>query len=101
MNERSIWKYIIETNDDIQNIKMPSGANILHVDMQGPTICMWALVNKNALLESRYFKIHGTGHPVNERIKEHLGTVIEKIEGITGSLVWHIFEVFDDCSYGS
>ena len=84
-----VWKYEIEILGKNQEVEMPVGATILHVDSQRTdTICLWALVCPTAPTNVRVFDVYGTGHDINIRHHDinHLGTVI------IGVFVWHVFE---------
>lgn len=87
---KSIYKYPVKMVGD-QLIKIPVGAEILHVDLQFEGIYMWALCDPSGELEERKIVIIGTGHPIPNQVVDklhHLGTV--PMSG--GSLIWHIFE---------
>ena len=45
---RAIWKYILDITDT-QCLDMPDGAMTLCVQMQGETLCLWAVVDPNQL----------------------------------------------------
>lgn len=87
---KSIWKYELKITDE-QNVSMKEGAEILSVDVQRETICLWAIVNPSAKAVDRTFRVFGTGHPIHDTMLESslfLGTV--QLRG--GSLVFHVFE---------
>jgi len=83
-----IWKFLV-TNPVAGEIEMPTGAEILHVEMQHGNVCMWAKVDPDAALIRREFMIEGTGQPPNQRLDDaiHRGTVL------SGAMVWHVFEI--------
>lgn len=84
-----IWKYPIEIVDE-QTIILPKGAEILHVNMQGEQLCLWAKVNHLiSLTEERNIAVIGTGNPMLTRDYFYLGTVFDRV------FVWHIFEILD------
>ena len=56
-------KYHLKVTDG-QNILMPIGAEILTVQMEDETPCLWALVNPKAETENRFIEIFGTGNPI-------------------------------------
>jgi hypothetical protein len=86
---KTIWKYELKI-DDLQNVIMPIGAEILSVQMQNKTPCLWALVNPDEKdTDTRYIETFGTGHPVAydmESTREFIGTYQ------TRGLVFHVFE---------
>lgn len=89
MNQ-TIWKFNLETTD-YQTISMPKDAEILTVQTQGNTPCVWALVNPEAEKEDRNFEVFGTGHkvPVDMGVmREYVDTY--QLDG--GSLIFHVFE---------
>jgi len=84
-----IWKY--EISPDRTEVDLPSGAEILSVQVQRGVVCMWALVNTQNKTERRYFEIFGTGNkvPVDMGIfRKFIGTF--QIDG--ENLVFHLFE---------
>jgi hypothetical protein len=83
----TIWKFALAIKDE-QEIGMPAGAEVLSVHAQYGAICLWALLNPDAAVEQRTFRIHGTGHLVLEPGR-FLGTVLMG----DGDFVWHVFEV--------
>lgn len=86
---KTIWKYELKI-DDLQNVIMPIGAEILSVQMQNETPCLWALVNPDEKdTDARYIETFGTGHPVAYDMggtREFIGTYQ------TRGLVFHVFE---------
>lgn len=84
---KTIYKYSFSTADEVE-ITMPLGAEILTVQTQNETPCIWALVDPGNEPGTRHFRIFGTGHPVNVDGFYH-GTY--QLHG--GRLVFHIFEI--------
>ena len=86
---QTIWKYPFEIKDEIC-LEMPEQAQILTVQVQAGTACIWALVSPNPhrIAAKRWFRIYGTGHPVDEP-GQYVGTF--QLHG--GALVFHLFEV--------
>lgn len=86
---KTIWKFPLKVADT-QVIDIPMPADILTIQMQGETPCLWALVNPDA--EEKAIKaiaIFGTGHPLPDRAMTYIGTF--QLHG--GALVFHVFEV--------
>ena len=86
-----IYKYPLDEVDR-QTISMPKGAEILSLQVQNGTPCIWALVNKGADMEDRTFVMIGTGHPIMDELysgAEYIGTAIV----FNDTLVWHVFEL--------
>lgn len=84
----TIWKYILDiarTN----RIAMPVGAEVLTVQVQRNSLCLWAKVHPDDELEDRLFAVEGTGFDVKDAKETYIGTA--QMAG--GDLVWHVFEV--------
>jgi hypothetical protein len=91
--KKVIWKFTLETTDN-QVIEMPIGAEILTVQMQGSTPCLWALVNPDVVKEQRRIEIYGTGHEMRYDMRvnqKYIGTY--QLAG--GGLVFHVFEILN------
>jgi hypothetical protein len=84
---QTIHKYRLQIVSE-QPVTMPSGAEILCVQMQGDTPCIWAMVNPDNPNVTRSIAICGTGHPVPVGNYKYVGTV----QQFGGSLIWHIFQ---------
>ena len=86
----SIWKYHIPMEDRF-TMELPKDSMILDIQVQFDKPTMWVLVDTDADLEERYFKVLGTGFEF-ETVEEltHIGT----IQMSAGVLVWHIFESY-------
>ena len=86
-----IWKYEIQA-DEALNIQMPVGAEILAVQTQAGTPCIWVLVDpEEKETETRNFCTIGTGHHILEvegKTRVYRGTF--QLQG--GALVFHLFE---------
>jgi hypothetical protein len=92
MNKK-IYKYELKT-EAIQTVKMPVNAEILAIQTQHETPCIWALVDPNAPLQVRAFETFGTGHDVHYDMGVHRiykGTY----QLANGALVFHVFERLD------
>ena len=84
-----IWKYPVPVTD-LFEVEMPIGAEVITVQMQGGAPYMWALVDSNRELETRFFRVAGTGNPLPDTMDlfGYLGT----FQMLGGQLVWHLFE---------
>jgi hypothetical protein len=80
-----IFKYPLRV-DDRQTVQLPKGAELLTVQTQHGSPCLWALVDEAAETESRVILMHGTGHPIS-CLGKYLGTF--QLDG--GNLVFHAF----------
>lgn len=84
-----VWKYPLRLVDkDV--VRMPRHAEVVLVDSQGDSLCLWAIVNPDNVREERTFRIVGTGHHMDSGPGvTHVGSCQQ------GWSVWHVFEV--DC----
>jgi len=89
--KKTIYKYLLSVTD-LQEVSLPIGAEILTIQTQGETACMWALVDPNEMQkEIRYIEIFGTGHRINCDMgvdRKYIST----FQMIDGRLVFHAFE---------
>jgi hypothetical protein len=83
----TIWKFQLETTGE-QVVRMPDGAEVLCVQTQGGTPCLWALVDPTKELSCRRFRMFATGQPDIDP-GEYIGTFLT----LGGTLVFHVFEV--------
>lgn len=83
-----IYKYLVSVNDEFV-VSMPSGAEILTVQVQHDSLYIWALVNPDKVPEARFFRIIATGHliPDLEQL-DYLAT----FQMQNGNFVGHLFE---------
>ena len=88
---RKIFKYQLPI-DDISEIEMPEGAEILCVQNQYEIACIWALVNSEAENIKRKFALVATGQAIPENLNcKYLDT----FQVMDGKLVFHCFELFN------
>lgn len=88
-----IWKFNLLLTDR-QTVTMPKGAQILSVKEQFNELQMWAIVEPDAVRETRLFEIIGTGHPMADVAPECLERIhLESLVTTSGYLVWHVFEL--------
>lgn len=84
-----IYKY--ELNSENCTIKLPSGAEVLRVEMQSSGIFLWAAVNPDTKdFEKRRFMILATGQDIEQY--ENL-RYINTMFVDNGTFVFHVFEV--------
>lgn len=83
----TIWKFRLPITDQ-PAVAMPRDATILSAHYQDGGVSIWALVEPDALYETRLFSVRGTGHPTDglEDVP-FVGTVL-----LTDSLVFHIWD---------
>jgi hypothetical protein len=67
---------------------MPIDAEILCVQMQYDTPCIWALVDNKNNDSFRNFRWYGTGHNIKDNPGKYIGTV----QMMEGKLIFHLFE---------
>jgi len=86
--KKTIWKYELPFPET--QLQMPMGAQVLDVQVQNDTPCIWALVDQKLKLEIRKFKFFGTGHEIDSFItkQNYVGT-FQLREGL---LIFHLFE---------
>lgn len=84
---KKIYKYPLKIIDR-QNIMMPEGAQILTVQMQGGTPCLWALVDPEVSSIPETFFLRGTGHSSEG---EGEARYISTFQMNEGALVFHVF----------
>jgi len=81
---RTVYKYpIYGAGADIQ---MPRGARVLCVQIQDDVPTIWALVDPNAELEGRHFRLMVTGGAFDADGLTYVGTYQQ------GWFVGHVFE---------
>lgn len=88
--KKTIWKFPLEVTDK-QFIKMPIGSEIISVQNQLETPCLWAIVNPDKAIEERCFELFGTGHNMPDDMgidRKFIGTFQLR----NGDFVGHLFE---------
>ena len=83
---KTIYKYPLPKRTYF-TLSLPQGAEILTVQMQGDEPYLWAVVETDAPLQYRYFRMVGTGHPFSDEHARYISTFQ------TGPFVFHIFEL--------
>ena len=77
-------------------VELPKGARILHCNTQDKCLHVWALVDPEEKLMTRYeVAVVGTGHDFNPDKWDYITTVMD------GMFVWHIWfkQVVDDWEF--
>jgi len=69
-------------------IALPAGAEVLSVQVQRETPCIWALISTEEPAVPRRFRLVGTGQPV-----DFAGRFIGTFQLASGALVFHLFEI--------
>ena len=88
--KETIYKYVLNV-DDKQQVSIPLDAEILSVQMQGESLCMWALIDTENEPENRTFEIFGTGHSIHWEMGVER-KFISTFQIPSRGLVFHIFE---------
>ena len=86
---KAVYKYPIAVAD-VQDIDLPSGAQILSFQIQHDQPCIWALVDIERGMKSRRLHMVGTGHRREEEF--FAGKYIGTAQMLDGQLEWHLFE---------
>jgi hypothetical protein len=90
MKYRVVWKYALPfSGPDQFCLRMPAGAQPLTVQVQRGEPHIWALVDPNQPDTEIWFRIAGTGHPIEDRIERYLGT----FQFADGALIFHVFQI--------
>lgn len=85
-----IYKYPVRITD-VFSIDMPAGAQLLRAMAQGDSPQLWALVDPERRTDRRYFRLVGTGHPIDDATAERL-KYVDTFMLEDGALVFHLFE---------
>lgn len=88
-----IYKYQIPMTD-VFLLRLPKNAEILFVETQNDTPCIWLLVNPKLELKPRYFHLYGTGMEIEEDTL-HENVYIGTFKLRNDSLILHLFERVD------
>lgn len=84
---RTIHKYPIKLQDEF-TVRLPRGAEFLHLATQDGIPQMWWLVDTDEKPEERLFAVLGTGNPADHvSAVDYLGTFGMK------PFVWHVFRI--------
>jgi hypothetical protein len=84
---KTVWKYEVPIDDQRHEVLIPEFAEIIGCGMQREMlIAFWAVVKNEEHLVPRYFRVVGTGHPIDEA-EDVCGSVLD------GQFVWHLVEM--------
>jgi hypothetical protein len=84
---KKIWKFQLQTTHS-QVLEIPSGSEILTVQVQNGKPCIWALVDDIYSPTKRIIEVFGTGHTIEDGTRKYIGTY----QLYSGDLVFHVFE---------
>ena len=86
----TVYKYTVPVDDRRHAIELPNPGQITHViASQLNELTFWALVDRDAPKNERYFTVVGTGHPIPADVAAVAGTA--PVPGMP--IVWHLVEV--------
>lgn len=88
VNVKTVWKFPLRLVDE-QEVSLPDGAKILCAQVQGATLCLWALVDPDKPAATRAIRIYGTGRPIPD--SDSL-VYVDTFQVERGALVFHVFE---------
>ena len=71
-------------------VEIPSGGELVKVDIQKNSISLWGVVNPLVSAIERRFQLMGTGHDIVEN-----SNYVDSFYMADGSLVWHLFELLE------
>lgn len=88
--KEDITEYEIKITDE-QVITMPVGTQIVSTKTKNENVILYTLVDaeQKDVVKDIKFRIHGTGHPIQEDIAEY--EFLDTVELYGGSLMFHIF----------
>lgn len=85
---RTIWKFPVQVKPDFV-VEIPSGGEVLSVQVQYMEPVMWVMVDPDAPKEQRRFTVKGTGHHFDI---SDLGRFIGTFQLAEGNFIGHLFE---------
>lgn len=83
---KKVFKYPLPAGTMTTKVRMPRGAELLHVAMQHGDVTVWALVDDDNSRVNRRITVIGTGWDVEEGSGKFVGTAFD------GAFVWHVFD---------
>lgn len=84
---QTIWKFPVPMQD-LFSLEMPANARILCIQIQHGSPQLWAAVTNNGNMETRTFRLAGTGHEIPIGLI-YIGTF--QLNEVT--FVGHLFEI--------
>lgn len=86
-----IFKYQIPPTTPIL-LHLPKNAEILFVETQQESMCIWCLVDETSKLVPRWFHLYGTGQPIQQGTPSRKETYIGTFKLKNDTLILHLFE---------
>lgn len=90
MASKTVWKFEIPATDRFF-IDLPEGALVLHVGEQNGDPFIWVMVDPDAPKTMRFFRLYGTGQPIDDSSRHYVGTF--QLRDM--DLVFHLFDLGD------
>ena len=84
---KTVYKYELPTSGTV-SFSMPRDSEILSLQVQHGTPCIWALVDTESAPCMRWFSVYGTGDEILSSTQKFIGT----FQVSEGNLVFHVFE---------
>ena len=84
---QTIHKYPFGVTDQLTR-ELPANAQVLAVQLQHGTPCLWVLLDPDAPMMPRTFCLYGTGQQIHREPGRYIGT----FQLSEGDLVFHLFE---------
>lgn len=81
---RKIFKYEVWSTI----VNLPVNAQVITIEVQNNTLCVWAIVDPNEKRMSPELIIIGTGHAIPPQAGKFIKTIFQ----LDGRLVWHVFK---------
>lgn len=89
--KKTIWKYKVSVEADRFSIQMPKDSEILCMQEQFGSPCMWVLADPDQEIEERFFETFGTGRIIHYDMGVDR-KYIDTYQLNNGGLVFHVFE---------
>lgn len=79
---------------DWTEFTMPKDAKVLSVGNQGESLCIWYETDPDTKPKSEphWFRVAGTGHPLDEEGYPNRGRFLGTVQFMGGKLIFHIYE---------
>lgn len=85
---RTIWKYPLSFAES-QTILLPLEHDLLTVQLQNNTLCLWAIVNTNAPITEHHILVLTTGEKIPDYLDGRIWLNTVQVDG-------NVFHVFVD-----
>ena len=68
------WKHELLRAAEVQTFRLPEGAQVLALQVQDRTPCIWFLVDESREMTYRHFAVYGTGWKLPNDPGSYVGT---------------------------